>query len=475
MLRAVGIYCRISVDHAGRREGVDAQEAWGRAYAAEHWPGLPVRVFADNAVSAANGAHRRNFEALRQAVRAGELAHLLAVEQSRLERREAAWFEFAAELDAAGIHELHTRRDGIVRVHDDVAGIKAVLAAGEARRLRARTRDALAVRAADGRPHGAEGFGYRKGRDAEGRTARVIVTEEAEAIRWAADAVLSGWSLARVGAELRARGLRGRHGGGFSPTSVRTLLLSPAIAGIRSHHGVLTRATWEPILAEETWRAVRAKLARPRVIQAVDGGTRKVGVAQRRAGRRYLLTGLAVCGECGSPLTGTMHHQRQGAKSRLICQKSRGGCAGLSIMLRATEDHVVGELFAALHRPAFRAALAADEHAARREAATSALARLEQRRDDLARMWGSGELTAGEWRTARGELEVQEGAARLELQSIPPPPTVVEGLREAWPDMTLDERREMLRLFIARVTVHRAKPGTKRFDSSRVSIQWVTR
>jgi hypothetical protein len=34
-------------------------------------------------------------------------------------------FEFAADLDAAGLTQVHTNRDGIVRVGDEVAGIKA--------------------------------------------------------------------------------------------------------------------------------------------------------------------------------------------------------------------------------------------------------------------------------------------------------------------------------------------------------------
>ncbi len=45
-------------------------------------------------------------------------------------RQEIGWFVLAAELAEAGIGEVHTDRDGIVRVGDDAAAIKAVLAAG---------------------------------------------------------------------------------------------------------------------------------------------------------------------------------------------------------------------------------------------------------------------------------------------------------------------------------------------------------
>jgi site-specific DNA recombinase len=83
----------------------------------EEVAGLPVRVFADNHLSAADDdVVRPGYVELRAAVARGEVAQLWAVEQSRLERREAHWFTLAAELDAAGVDQLHTNRDGIVPV-----------------------------------------------------------------------------------------------------------------------------------------------------------------------------------------------------------------------------------------------------------------------------------------------------------------------------------------------------------------------
>jgi site-specific DNA recombinase len=102
----------------------------------------------------------------------------------------------------------YTNRDGIVRVRDEVSGIKAVLAAGEVRKLRRRINDRLDVIAAEGRPAGSRPFGYAHGLDADDGKTYVIVAEQAEVIRWAADRVLDGWSLANIAAELRGRGLR---------------------------------------------------------------------------------------------------------------------------------------------------------------------------------------------------------------------------------------------------------------------------
>src|SRR5262249_12657562 len=43
----VALICRLSPRPDGKYEGIEDQENWGRAYAAEHWPGLPVEVFPD--------------------------------------------------------------------------------------------------------------------------------------------------------------------------------------------------------------------------------------------------------------------------------------------------------------------------------------------------------------------------------------------------------------------------------------------
>jgi DNA invertase Pin-like site-specific DNA recombinase len=488
----VGLYCRISKDRSGRRESVEAQERWGREYAARCWPGARVRVFADNSISAAGDDERPGYDELRVAVRAGEITELWAVEQSRLERREGPWFELAAELDDAGITELHTNRDGIVRVRDDVAGIKAVINAGEVRRLRRRLNDKLDELAAEGRPRGGQAFGYRPGVDEQGRKTLVIEPSEAESIRSAADAVLSGWSLTSVGAELRRRGHRGARGGRLGPSTIRQMLTSPTIAGMRQHRGqIVGRGCWEPIITEDTRQLVKAKLAAPRVVQmAADrpdgrrhGGPRNGGsytvtqnALSKHAGRKYALTGgLSVCGVCGKPMGGTVKTSPSGKRRPyLVCAPSAGGRSCVGILLEPTEHHVADRLFTELDRPEFLAAVGADDHAERRDELTHELAVVDQQRAELAKMWSTRELSTVEWQAARSGLDQQEYELRAELGATPAPPARVDiiGAREAWPAMTLDEKRELLRMFIEKVVINRATPGTRAFDPGRVEIEW---
>jgi site-specific DNA recombinase len=472
----VAIYARLSPRPDGSYEGVDSQERWGRAYATRVWPGVPVRVFPDAGISAANGDHRPQYEALREAIGRGEVAHVWTVEQTRLERREIEWFRLAAELDAVGITELHTDRDGIVRVLDEVSGIKAVLAAAEVRKLKMRVNSRLDEIAAAGRPSSGCPYGYRRGLDENGAKTLLVVEEQAAVIREAAERILAGWSLARVAADLNARAIRGRHGGKLTPFGVKSVLTNATVAGQRIHRGrTVGRGVWQPILDENTWNAVRDKLSAPRTVERVDGGTYPINCAPRHTGRRYLLTGgTTACGVCGAPLIAALKWMRGGKFPYYLCPATSGGKRHVGIRAELFEDHVRDRLLDELDRPAFRQALAEDEHAARRDELTTALRTNEGKRNSLAAKWAADEVTDEEWQAARRTLTEREQQLRAELAAVPPP-TVDRNLdlvREAWPAMNLDERREIVGMFVERVTVKRATPGARAFDPRRVAIEW---
>jgi site-specific DNA recombinase len=183
---------------------------------------------------------------------------------------------------------------------------------------------------------------------------------------------------------------------------------------------------------------------------------------------------------CGCPLGGTVKTTTSGKRRPyLVCAPRHDGTGGRScvgILLEPTEEYVTDRLFAELDRPEFLAAVGADEHAERRAELTRELALLDQQRAELATMWSTRVLSTVEWQAARSGLDQREYELRAELGATPAPPARIDitGAREAWPAMTLDERRELLRMFIERITVYRAKPGTKQFDPDRVQITWRT-
>jgi site-specific DNA recombinase len=481
MTKHTAIYARLSPRPDGSYEGVDVQERQGRKYAAQHWPGVPVVVYADPGISAANGDHRPRYEALRAAVAAGHVAHVWVVEQSRLERREVQWFELAAELDAAGITEVHTDRDGIVRVRDEVAGIKAVLAASEVRKLKARVNAKLSDNAGQGQPPGVRPFGYAHATVNGVKTYRQV-PEQAAAIRDAAAMVLRGWSLAHVAAELRARGVRGAHGAEVSWQTVRRWLISPTIAGQRVHRGVIVGpGNWAPILDAATWQACRRKLAGQRMVQRHDGNGEHAVSSTRRTttARRYLLTGgVARCGICGAELTASETTRRGKRFALYECRPTKGGRNCVAIKGEALESYVRDELLAQLDTPEFLAMIAdGDPYEDERQRLAAALSELESRRGELARMWAQpGVMTTAEWHSARDGLAEQGQRLHVELAELPPaigPAIDIATVRATWnTSMTLGERREIVSLFVERVTIGRATLGRRGFDAGRVTITW---
>lgn len=484
--RVIAIIARLSPRPDGQYEGVKSQEKWGRAYAARMWPGMPCEVFADEGVSATNGAERPELERFLRWVADGRIAHVWAVEQSRLSREvdgRYPWFAIAGQLDAAGIEKLHTDRDGIVRVRDEVAGIKAVLAAAEVRKMTQRINDRLGEIAASGQPPGVRPFGYRHARKGKGKDAPrtyAIVKDQADAIRWAADKVLAGWSLSNIAAELDAQGMRGTHGGKITASAVRTFLRAPSIAGIRVHKGrEVGKGNWPPILDESQWRAVVAQLAQNRIVRRRDGGTYEISDVHRGQpkGLKYVLTGgLAVCGKCGHALVGTNKRMSNGRqKPYLVCHPKKGGKGCVGIMLPETEDHVAKLIFDGLDSPELLKAIADDTRQGERDDILAKLDGLTARRAELADLWTDGELTAAEWSRSRARMAERERELRDQLDQLPPPVVAfdLEHARTAYGSMTLDERRAFVRLFLERVTIHpSAMDGHKGFDDRRVTVDW---
>jgi len=475
----VALICRLSPRPDGSYEGVAAQEKWGREYAAKMWPGIPIEVFPDKGISASKDDHRPQFERFREWVAAGRIAYVWAVEQTRVERREVQWFLLAAELDAAGITELHTNRDGIVRVRDAVAGIKAVLAADEVRKLKKRVNDRLAELAAEGRPAPGIGYAHQRAVDQNGNKILVLDKERSKIVQETAERVLAGWGLISIAKDLDERGIRGKRGGVISPRSVRWMVTTPSAAGHRVHQGRIVRRNCYPAaLDESTWLAVCARLSQPRRIKRRDGRP-DLEISEkffgRSGGRKYLLTGgIVICAVCRAPLAGTTKKIGQDRVPYLVCIPQRGGRGCIGIKLEPVDEHVLKKLWAELDKPEFLDQLNIDGHAARRDEIGAELTAVEGRRRTLAKEWAVGGLTDVDWQEARQEIAEHEQKLRNELAVIPPSMVSVDiaCARQAWPDMTLEEQREFLGLFIDHVTIAKGIRGRKGVDTSRIDIEW---
>lgn len=482
MDRYVAVHARLSkAARDGRADSVPDQIKNGKRYAARVWPGVPVRVFSEGTKQATrDDIERPVLDDLRAAVARGEVVGLWTREQSRLERRRGQWPALAMEFEAGGLAEIHTDYEGIIRLDDEVGDIRAALSAAEVRKLKKRVNDRLASLAAEGRPAGGRSFGYRHVVAKDGTKALEIVPEQARAIHDAAGWLLSGWSLANVVRALDERGVKGGHGRPLSPTALRSALTSPTVAAQRVYRGeIVGRGNWEPILDEQTWRAVRAKLSTARQVSDRNGAVVRAGAAHRAPGRKYLLTGgLIVCGVCDAPMLGSVRKLKRGDVRYYLCHPVKGGKSCTAVLLAETERCVVDQLFAELDKPEFLDAIATDDSAEQRARLDVELQSVEEQRRELARMWAKrgqpGALTSAEWQAARDVLADTERQLQAELAAIPPPAARVDigAARDLWTEFTLDEQREFVRLFAERVVVHRARRGARAFDPARIAVEW---
>ncbi|WP_066914368.1 recombinase family protein [Mycobacterium interjectum] len=120
---------------------------------------------------------------------------------------------------------------------------------------------------------------------------------EAKLLREAYRQFNAGATLGSIAARWNAAGLTTPLGNPWSGTRVREVLLLARNAGLREYggqlvvdeHGNPKKGAWPAIVKEEVWRAARER---------IDG---KRGGPYR--GRKYLLSGIVLCGLCGAAMT----------------------------------------------------------------------------------------------------------------------------------------------------------------------------
>jgi site-specific DNA recombinase len=124
-----------------------------------------------------------------------------------------------------------------------------------------------------------------------------LIPAEVPVIQEAAARVLAGEGTGAIARDLSARGHATTTGGPWSHHALRKMLARPRYAGLMPDG--IRQAAWQPILDRETWEAVCAVL-----------DAKAAGFGYATNARRYLLSGIARCGACGSGLQIRMESRR---------------------------------------------------------------------------------------------------------------------------------------------------------------------
>jgi DNA invertase Pin-like site-specific DNA recombinase len=191
-------------------------------------------------------------------------------------------------------------------------------------------------------------YEYDEDEDRIAGPAAVVRAEEAEVVRELAGRLLDGDTSEAMAGWLNERGITTTRGGRWTPRNLSRTLANPIYGGWVTYKGERRSrlAEVEPILDEQTFDAVQAKL-----------GARRRG---RRVTGRYPLSGVLVCGNPACGRRGTMAgYPRSSGQLAYICARANGGC-GMSVAAAPVEqlvrDAVVSRLADVELREAARAA-----------------------------------------------------------------------------------------------------------------------
>jgi DNA invertase Pin-like site-specific DNA recombinase len=449
-----GIYTRISWDPAGQRAGVERQRVDCEALCADR--GWEIAHYFEDNDRSAYGRNRPAYEGLLAAVEERRLGAVVTWHNDRLHRSPRELEAFIDLVERRGVrmavvsggdYDLTTPEGRFT------ARIVGAVARKESEDRSRRVRRKHLELAEQGRPASHLGWGVRN--DAE-----------RELVREAAGRILAGQGLITIARDWNRRALPGTTASPWTAPTLRKILLSARIAGLREHGadprgrvlGALTPAVWEGAIDRPTWDHVRAVLLNPERLTLGNTPT------------KYLLVGVIFCGMCGGRM---FSRPRDDHTKRYVCAGRRPGHQ-LTIVAQPVDDLVARRVLELLTTPAFRDAVLArsgpsDEGSLGRALAAlgSAQSRMEILDDEYYVRGAVGHRRYRSIRT-RLEREVERLHSQVDRESkqrivLHPDP------RRLWTDADFGQRRELVRLVIKRVRVMPARRGA-RFDPARVQL-----
>lgn len=408
--------------------------------------------YVDNDTSATKG-RRPAYERMLYDIQAGVIDAVVAWDLDRLHRRP---MELESFIDLA-----ESRRIALATVGGDTdlstangrmfARVKGAVARIEVEHKADRQRAAAKQRAEMGKSWGPRAFGYTDGN-------ATIVEAEATAVHDAYSKVLAGASLGSIATEWNNAGIATTKGNTWRSAQVRQVLINARYAGLRAYNGdIVGPAQWPAIVTEDVWRSVQSILSDP---------SRRRGPTR---GRKHVLTGLAICGQCGS-LVGS------GIASSTAAPVYRcKACFKISRGVAAVDEYVSAIVVERLSRPD-AAELTIDHQRVDIGELRDEAAVLRVRLDDLGAAFADGEIDRSQMATATAKIRATLAAVESRMTDAHRA-RVFDGVTGtsaagAFDELPLDRRRAIIDALMT-VTIRPAGRG-RGFSPETISIEWRT-
>ena len=452
------------------RPGAPRQAADGRC---THRPGEGVgwRVthrLSDNDIGVtrkdptAAGKYRPGYEEALRLVDAHAVEVVLCWKWDRFIREPMDLEYLIPRFDRAGVR--FAEADGIIDLGTDSGRLAAriLVAVAKAEQERKAERQKLANEAAAvagkrrlGTPRP---FGYREDHV-------TVHRQEGPAVAEACQALLGGGTVSGIMREWTTAGLRPAQAktGRWTRQSIRTILLNPRIAGLSVYRGeIVGKGEWEPLVAEETWRAVRGLLEDP--------------ARKPPRGVRTLLGGLACC-PCGNVVTGMPSHTGHHIYRCSPPGRDRGYHGHVGRQAAPVEDFIERTAIARLSAPDAADLVAVPaggpDVAGLREEAAAIRANLEEMaRDRALGLMTRAQMIAGtevaNIRLAEIGREMEEAAR----ENVLTPLVAAENAARVWESLDLSRKRAIIKTLMSIILLSPGKGARRAFDPATVQITW---
>jgi site-specific DNA recombinase len=454
------IYARVSDDPTGQGRSTDSQIDECRRWAdREGWEVVDVIEDIDRSASRHATKVREGWADVVTAIESGDVDVLVTWEASRAQRDLMQYTKLRKLCERTGTqwaysNSVHDMTDSTDRFR---TSMDAVMAESESDKISDRVSRGVRSAAMDGRPSGRRLYGYRNVYDPD--TGRLIGQEPDEVqsviVAEVVARFLSGESIRGIARDLNARGVSTAGGYEWRNATLHRMLTNPAYNGQRVHQGeIVARGTWEPIIGDDDWARITAKLADP---------TRR---ANRARTGTNLLTGTARCGRCGGPMGVT--GLRNGVKS-YVCRD----CQGVVRDLETLDNYITAIVLERMNRDDVDLT---DDPPVEAVEARSEVDELRERLEDAATAFVAGELSATMLARVEGELKgkIADAERRSRYAGLPSTvPDLAEGDSAViWDRLSGEQRREVVRSLMSIRVDPVTHIGSSKFDPEAIAIEW---
>lgn len=280
------IYARFS-SHSQKEESIEQQVEECTAFALANNINI-IEVYADKAISGRTD-QRSSFQRMMRDAEKRKFQVVIAYKSNRIARNMLNALSYENKLEAYGIRTMYAKEE----FGNTAAGrfaLRTMMNVNQfySENMAEDIRRGMADNAANCKVNGRLPLGYKNvdGYYAIDEPKAAIVCEIFERF-------LKGETLASIGADLNARGVRTSYGNPWNKNSFHRLLQNDNYIGTYHHSGVVKEDGIPAIIQKEVFWAVQEKLK-----------AKKSSQVKRKSNADYLLTGKLRCGYCKSYMVG---------------------------------------------------------------------------------------------------------------------------------------------------------------------------